>query len=167
MGTDPPSGALKRLLAKFTAIIKWIRQQPFETLAAIIGIVVAVWGTAFWLCLVIVAALSLFIVVRLWCRFPVVARFPTTSRSLWALLVITFPAAILWTKYLKENPSPSLVYIVPGFWSPSPIARWFMMIQHCGPDPLFNVQIIFDDGDRKDRISTQNTTTPSEMRRAT
>jgi hypothetical protein len=142
MATDPedgpPSGAFKRLLIKVTAIIKLIGQPSFETFAAIIGIVAAVWGTAFWLCLIIVAVLSLFIIVRLWSRFPVVARFSTISRGLWALLVITVSAAILWPKYLKEHPPPSIVYVVPGFWSPSPVARWFVMIQHCGADPLYN-----------------------------
>jgi hypothetical protein len=67
------------------------------------------------------------------------------------------------TKYFKEYPPPSIVYVVPGFWSPSPVARWFMMIQHCGADPLFNVQIIFDDGDRRTQISTHNTVTPSDI----
>src|ERR1700730_12957521 len=163
----PPTGTLMRLLTKLKVPLNWIGEQPLSAVATVIGIVVAVATSPFWLCLVIVFLLTLFTIRLVWFHFPVAARFPTISRGLWTLFLIICLSAATWRpirdKYIEEYPARSIVYVVPGFWSPSPVARWFMMIQHCGPDPLYNVQIIFQDGDRINQISTHTTATPSEI----
>jgi hypothetical protein len=65
------------------------------------------------------------------------------------------------SKYLKEHPTPSVVYVVPSFWSPSPSASWLMKIRHCGPDSVYNVEVIFTDADRAKQIATRGSATPA------
>jgi hypothetical protein len=69
---------------------------------------------------------------------------------------------ILWVplrnKYFKEYPSPSVVYVVPGVWLPSPSGRWIMVIRHCGSEPLYNVAVGFMDGDRSTQMITHGKT---------
>ena len=165
---DPPPSALGRLRLKWTATIKWIRQHTsWLTIADVIAIMITVAAAPFWWCLVSVSILILLGVGSLWTRFPAVAQFPRLSRSLWASLVVVLCAAILWTpirtKYAEEYPARSAVYVVPEVWSPSPVARWFMIIRHCGPAPLYHVAIDFGDADRRRKMAGRPPIDPQEF----
>jgi hypothetical protein len=78
------------------------------------------------------------------------------------LIVIGIPASFYWVDR-REHPPISIAYVVPAFWQASPSAKWFMMIQHCGPEPVYNVDTIFIDEDRAKQISTHTTVTPAEI----
>jgi hypothetical protein len=76
------------------------------------------------------------------------------------LLVLCTP---LGDKYSKEHPLQRVVYVVPGIWLLSPSARWIMMIRHCGPDPLYNVALMFTDEDRGNQIASRGIATPEDI----
>jgi hypothetical protein len=63
----------------------------------------------------------------------------------------------------KRYPPPSLVYVVPAVWSPTPTPEWIMIVRHCGPSSLYNVTIGFTDEDRSEQIRRRGNTTPEEI----
>jgi hypothetical protein len=141
-----------------------LQQAPFTIVIAPISIICGVVGIAaavlmpFWQSIIIIALLHLVIIVALWHRFPVTQRFPPIasriSLSLMIPLLFTvFLSTTLRNKYLKEYPPPSVVYVVPGVWSPAIPGRWIMIIRHCGSEPLYNVGIGFTDTDRSARLT--------------
>jgi hypothetical protein len=154
-------------MALFTTISKSfqaLQHVPFNIVNSLISILVMLIGIAsaiifpFWLSIIIISLILALIIITLWLKFPVL-KFPVlkrlpapVSRMLLSLAIIGIPMVILWApmtnKYLKEYPPPSVVYVVPGFWSPSPSGRWRMMIRHCGSEPLYNVSVGFTDADR-------------------
>lgn len=76
----------------------------------------------------------------------------------------SFPKPPPWV--LRRYPrqvEPSFVYIVPVFWSPANPARWFMGVQHSGPDPVFNIEILFVDKDRQAEIRKAGTATVQDV----
>jgi hypothetical protein len=64
---------------------------------------------------------------------------------------------------IEPPPTPSFVYVVPGVWLLSQPAQWLMMIRHSGPDPVFNIEILFVDKDRQSAISTKGSATPEDI----
>lgn len=75
--------------------------------------------------------------------------------------------AMVWNplrkQYSDEHLPPSFVYVVPGIWSPAPTPQMFMMIRHYGPESVYNVELIFDDLDRRKVLAQQSTVTPEEI----
>jgi hypothetical protein len=172
--SDSAKQKLSKLLARIRPLTHGLQQVPLTAVTSSIGIISAMISITaavlvpFWWSLTIIVIMGVFILAFLWPRFPVANQSrPTVLRALCSSILMVLTVLLLWipmkTKYLKEHPPPSIVFVVPGFWSPSPVGRWFMMIQHCGLDPLYNLQIIFDDTDRKNQISTHDPATPSEI----
>lgn len=57
----------------------------------------------------------------------------------------------------------SFVYVVPGVWSPAPQPAWLMMVKHFGPDPVFNIEILFVDKDRQAALSKKLSATIDDI----
>ena len=104
---------------------------------------------------------ALWIILWLWFR-PYRPRF---EAFVFCVMVLVLGGLIYFTEgqRKKHYPSLSLVYVVPGVWSPSPIPRWIMLVRHCGPSPLYNVGVGFTDQDRSEQIKTRGRTTPEEL----
>jgi heme/copper-type cytochrome/quinol oxidase subunit 4 len=123
-------------------------------------------GYEFWIArlLYLLAAISVAVAYFLWIATHSEASISTVSFGLVAavLIVIGIPASFYWVDR-REHPPISIAYVVPAFWQASPSAKWFMMIQHCGPEPVYNVDTIFIDEDRAKQISTHTTVTPAEI----
>lgn len=123
-------------------------------------------GYEFWIArlLYLIAMISVAVAYFVW-----IATHPTTSISTLlfgiaaaAVIVIGVPASFYWVDR-RQHPPMSIAYVVPAIWSPTPLGKWFMMIQHCGTEPVYNVDIIFIDEDRAKQISTRGTVTPAEI----
>jgi len=113
-------------------------------------------GYEFWIArvLYLIAMISVAVAYLVW-----LGAYQTTSiytllcgMIVAALIVIGMPASFYWVDR-RQHPPMSVAYVAPGFWSSSPLAKWFMMIQHCGPEPVYNVHIIFVNEDRVKQIS--------------
>jgi hypothetical protein len=97
-----------------------------------------------------------------------ISRFPSPySRVLLSISVFVVIIATLWTpmrkQYLAEHMPPNFVYVIPGFWSPSPKPEWFMMIRHYGPEPVYKVELLFVDQDRAHALANRKSITPDEI----
>src|ERR1700730_2127422 len=102
-------------------------------------------GYEFWIArlLYLIAMISVAVAYFVW-----IATHPTTSISTLlfgiaaaAVIVIGVPASFYWVDR-RQHPPMSIAYVVPAIWSPTPLGKWFMMIQHCGTEPVYNVDII-------------------------
>jgi hypothetical protein len=165
---------LTGLVAIMTTRFRALQQVPFTTVNPIISITATALSITsallvpFWWSIFIISLIVGFVIIAIWRRVPVTSRLPATiSRSAWSFSIVLLLTILLWVpmrnKYSREYPPLSIAYVVPGFWSPSPLPRFFMMIQHCGPEPVYNVDIIFVDQDRVKQISTHTTVTPAEI----
>jgi hypothetical protein len=165
------------LIASWTAIqrtIGAIQRAPVPIVAIAIGIAGALIGISnsalisfLWSIIIVTTALILLLVV-LWFKFPVGRRLPATPvRTFWSFLIVAIATAALWTpmhsKYKRDYPPPSIVYINPGVWSASPVPKWIMIVDHCGPEPLFNISIHFSDDDRTRSFAGRPSITPEEI----
>jgi hypothetical protein len=102
-------------------------------------------------------------------RSPQTKQFSPGVRVLVSLGALTSLIAVTWNpirkQYRDENLPPSFVYVVPGFWSPSPTPQWFMAIRHYGPQSVYNTELVFDDLDRRKLMGQQSAVTPQEIER--
>jgi hypothetical protein len=63
----------------------------------------------------------------------------------------------------RSDNAESLVYMVPGGWVTAPQPAWLMQVEHFGPDPVFNIEILFVDKDRQAALSKKSFSTPEDI----
>lgn len=151
-----------------------IQSAPVSLVAVAIGITGTIIGISaaapisfVWSVIIVIAILILILIV-LWFRFPIGKRLPALlARTTWSALIVTITAAALWTpmhrKYTRDYPSHSIVYINPGVWSTSPVPQWIMIVDHCGPEPLYNISIHFSDDARTRAFAGRPSITAKEI----
>lgn len=172
-----PANIRQQIVAFMTAIrdrFRAFQHVPFATVIpffSILAVLISITSAlllGFWWSLIIVLLMIAVIVIVLWRRLPVVWRLPpAVSRVSCALGIIVLAVAVLWSpmraKYLKEYPPPSVVYVTPGVWLSLPVPQWRMVVNHCGPAPLYNVVVYFQDLDRTQAFAGRPTITPNDI----
>jgi hypothetical protein len=88
---------------------------------------------------------------------------PRVATGLWRIAGIWFAVGPVYFVYANhELRKPSLVYVVPGFWSPSPVPRWLMLVRHYGPQPVYNIELVFMDEDKRRAAAGNKSMTPEQ-----
>jgi hypothetical protein len=89
---------------------------------------------------------------------------PRVAVSLWGLAVLWFVGGLAYFAYEHhELGKPSLVYVMPGFWSPSPVPKWLMLVRHYGPHPVYNIELVLMDEDKRRTVAGQRSATPEQI----
>jgi len=53
--------------------------------------------------------------------------------------------------HTQSSKEPSFVYVVPGVWLNN--STWDLIVRHHGPNPVNNIEIVFDDQDRHKQVA--------------
>jgi hypothetical protein len=151
-----------------------IQSRPFPQIIIVAGILAAFIGISaaaslplIWSVLIVLILVAL-ILTALWFKFPTGQRIPPLlARAFWSVVIVGFVVIVLWnpmrTKYLREYPPPSIVYISPGVWLMGPTPEWRMIVDHCGPEPLYNISVAFSDDTRTNAFAGRSSITHQEI----
>jgi hypothetical protein len=89
---------------------------------------------------------------------------PRVATGLWRIAGIWFAVGTVYFVYANhELRKPSLVSRwFPGFWSPSPVPRWLMLVRHYAPQPVHNIELVFMDKDKRRAAAGNKSMTPEQ-----
>ena len=88
----------------------------------------------------------------------------TCGDDLMGLAVLWFVGGLVYFIYEHhELRKPSLVYVIPGFWSTSPVPKWLMLVRHYGPQPAYNIELVFMDEDKRRATAGKRSVTPEQI----
>jgi hypothetical protein len=103
--------------------------------------------------LLVAAAISVHVI---WLS-PYTIDFARWFKSLLASVPVLIAGAIAFVLM----PQRSFVFLVPGAWIND--NSWMFVVQHRGPEPLYNVTMIFQDRDRADRLRQLREVSPEDI----
>jgi hypothetical protein len=89
---------------------------------------------------------------------------PRAAMGLWGLTVLWFVGGLVYFVHARhESTKASFVYVIPGFWSPSPVPRWLMLVRHYGPQPVYNIELVFMDEDKRRAAAGKRSVTSEQI----
>jgi hypothetical protein len=88
---------------------------------------------------------------------------PRLAKTVWMLTCVWAVGGLIYYAYARHQArKPSIVYVAPGVWADG--SQWHMLVRHFGPNPVYNIELLFVDQDRHKAAAAQSSPlTPDQL----